>query len=299
MTLACPEAFGFEPIDDKQAAWAKNLVAGRIVFRLLRTREQLAPAESIQRDVFGAEDIDIAGATQLVIVHDTGGDVIGALREVDGREELVGLSIGWGGFCERTPVLVSDLLAVRESVRFSGIGVELKKLQAILAAERGFEEITWTVDPLRAANARLNFEKLGAICNRYEENVYGDAYGAGLYGGLPADRLHVTWRLNDPTLAARLHGEIPPHTTADLLDAAEFDPAVPTVDQAYVLIPPDIDTLIKIDREAALGWRMELRRRLPAAFEAGLWITGFVAKADEASGSAALLLTRLKDDQAA
>jgi predicted GNAT superfamily acetyltransferase len=298
MALAEPESFGFIPIDGDetpegaQAAWTKDLAAGRIVFRLLRTMAQLGPAEAIQREVFGADDIDIAGATQLVILHETGGDVIGALRERDGEEELVGLSIGWGGYHHRVPVLVSDMLAVREEVRHAGIGFELKKLQAILAANRGFKQVVWTVDPLRAANARLNFEKLGAVCNRYEENVYGESYGTGLYGGLPADRLHMTWRLDDAALPDRFHGMTRPRGKSALLGALPFDPLVPNVDAAYVLIPPDIDALVKSDPEAALAWRMELRRLLPAAFDAGLWLTGFIADADEETGAAALLLTR-------
>lgn len=292
MPLPPPVEFGFQPVDDEGMAWTKELAAGPIVFRLLRTMAQLGPAEAIQRDVFGAEEIDISGATQLVILHETGGDVIGALRERDGDEELVGLSIGWGGWHHRVPVLVSDMLAVREAVRHAGIGFELKKLQAILAAERGFKHVTWTVDPLRAANARLNFEKLGAVCNRYEENVYGEGYGAGLYGGLPADRLHMTWRLDDPALADRFHGVARPRSKRDLLGLLPFDPLVPAVDAAYVLIPAEIDALVKTDREAALAWRMELRRLLPAAFDAGLWLTGFVANADEATGAAALLLSR-------
>lgn len=301
MPLADPRSFGFEPMHDavddagEQLAWTKELRRGPITFRLLRRLEELTAAEAIQRDVFGASDLDIAGATQLVIIRDTGGDVIGAFQPINGREELVGLSIGWGGYFQRKPLLVSDMLAVRESVRHAGIGVELKKLQAILAAERGFEEITWTVDPLRAANARLNFEKLGAVCNRYEENVYGEGYGTGLYGGLPADRLHMTWRLSDPTLSDRLRKKIPARSTADLLGLLEYDPAVPTVDHAYVLIPKDIDALVRSDRDAALAWRMELRRQLPAAFAAGLWLSGFVPHADKVTGSAALLLSRIND----
>jgi predicted GNAT superfamily acetyltransferase len=294
-----PKALGFSPLPDavsdegEQLAWTKTLRGGPIVFRLLRSLEELAPAESIQRDVFGCEEIDIASAGMLVTVHETGGDVIGASRVIDSAEETVGLSIGWGGFFARKPVFISDILAVREEVRYAGIGVEIKKLQAALAAGRGFDTVTWTVDPLRAPNARLNFEKLGAVSNRYEQNRYGESYGTALYGGLPSDRLHIFWRLNEPTLLDRLNGKIPARTTADLLGALAFDPLVPTVDRAFVLIPADFDALLKADYDAALAWRMELRRLLPAAFEAGLSITGFVANADEDQNAAALLLTRV------
>ena len=303
MPLSGPDAYGFEPLNDaaggdgETLAWRKTLRAGPVVFRILRSLEELSPAESIQRDVFGLQDIDISNAGLLVMTQHTGGDVIGAFRAVEDREEMVGVSIGWGGYHHRRPVLVSDFLAVREEVRYAGIGVEIKKLQAIVAAERGFEEIVWTVDPLRAANARLNFEKLGAFANRYQENVYGETYGTGLYGGLPADRLHVAWRLDDPTLSDRLNGAIPAHTTADLLGVLEFDPIVPNVDSAFILIPPDIDSLVKVDFDAAFAWRMTLRALLPAAFEAGMTITGFIPNADAATEAGALLLTRKEDGQ--
>ena len=69
--------------------------------------------------------------------------------------------VGWGGFVGR-PRVVSDFLAIRPEARSLGLATELKRLQAAIALSRGFEEIVWTVDPLRAANARLNFGKLGA-----------------------------------------------------------------------------------------------------------------------------------------
>ena len=102
----------------------------------------------------------------------------------------------------------------------------------------------------------------------------------------------MTWRLDDPALPDRFNGLTQPRALSDLLGLLPFDPLVPYVDAAYVLIPPDIDILVKSDPSAALAWRMELRRLLPAAFDAGLWLTGFVANADEETGAAALLLTR-------
>ena len=38
-----------------------------------------------------------------------------------------------------------------------GLGYALKVLQAAVTLEGGFEEMRWTVDPLRAANARLEY----------------------------------------------------------------------------------------------------------------------------------------------
>ena len=57
---------------------------------------------------------------------------------------------------------------------------------------QGIDLITWTFDPLEARNAWLNFGKLGAVCNTYLRNVYGNLQD-GLNAGLPSDRLQVDW----------------------------------------------------------------------------------------------------------
>ena len=75
----------------------------------------------------------------------------------------------------------------------AGRRLSLCTLLAALALAAGYPEIVWTVDPLRAANARLNFERLGAYADEYLEDLYGADFAPGLYGGLPTDRLLVTW----------------------------------------------------------------------------------------------------------
>src|SRR4029453_14995835 len=124
----------------------------------------------------------------LITVHETGGEVLGVF---DG-ERLVGFVSGWGGYVDGRARLVSDLMAVEVGYR-GGIGFALKGFQAMVAFRAGFEELVWKVDPLRAANARLNFERLGAYARKYIENVYGEHFGEGPYGGLPRDRLPAPW----------------------------------------------------------------------------------------------------------
>ncbi|HEX5500632.1 MAG TPA: GNAT family N-acetyltransferase, partial [Thermomicrobiales bacterium] len=186
------EALGFT--GDAEHGWRRIARGREWRFRPLRTLADLQPVEAIQRRVMGVSDIDLSPVSALIVVPETGGDVLGAFPvNVD---TLAGVAIGWGGYVDGAPRLVSDLLAVDPAFRNLGLGAELKRLQAAHAASRGFREIVWTVDPLRAANARLNFEKLGAVARRYEIDRYGSGYGAGLYGGLPTDRLHLSWRLD-------------------------------------------------------------------------------------------------------
>ena len=278
---------GSEPI-----AWAKAIQGETIAFRFLRRLGELVPAEGLQREVMGATDLDIMSAGELVVVYETGGDVIGAFGNHNGVEELLGVSIGFGGYVRRRPRLVSDLLAVRSDARSRGLGGEIKKLQAAVAIERGFVEMVWTVDPLRAANARLNFEKLGATASDYEINRYGEEYGTGLYGGLPSDRLHVTWDLTNRSIRDRLLGKIPFSTIHDFERLTHFNPDGANADRCYVLIPSNIDLLVCRDFNAAYRWRLTLREALPKAFAKGFAITGFVPDVDVERGYAAYLLTK-------
>ena len=173
-----PETLGFESGSE---GWWKTLGERRLLFTRLRSRLDLEKTERLQRTVFGVSDRDLASSSILVAVHETGGEVLGTF---DGKR-LVGFVSGWGGYVDGRTRLVSDLMAVEAGYR-GGIGYALKGLQAVVAFQGGFEEIVWTVDPLRAANARLNFERLGAHASKYMRNVYGEHFGEGLYGSLPA-----------------------------------------------------------------------------------------------------------------
>jgi predicted GNAT superfamily acetyltransferase len=256
----------------EQLAWTKEIRGRRFSFRVLRSLAELTPTEELQRVVFGVSDIDFIPANAMVTAHDTGGDVLGVF---DG-DVLGGYSVSYGGYVERAPRVLSDFLVVREEMRSFGLGTELKNLQAGVMAERGFGEIVWTVDPLRAANARLNFEKLGAISNRYEVNRYGETFGEALYGGMPTDRLHVSWRIDSRRVRARLLGDRSPSDAESIEDLLHFDPDKPEATRALIHIPSDIDALLASDPNAAMRWRLALRDTLPVAFEAGYSIVGFV-----------------------
>lgn len=264
-----PETLGFETID--HGAWRKSVRGREIDFRLLTELAEFAPLEALQRAVMGASDLDIFPASGLTVVPETGGHVLGAFVE----GELAGAVYGFGGFVNGTPRIASDWMGVRPQFRSTGLGAELKKLQAAVALADGFREIVWTVDPLRAANARLNFERLGAYSDHYEENRYGESYGAGLYGGLPTDRLHMTWPIADPAVETRLTGQVPLRTAADVLHLEHFDPKVSTR-EALIYLPNDIDAILRSDPNAALRWRLLLRETIQRAFEDGFIIRGFV-----------------------
>jgi predicted GNAT superfamily acetyltransferase len=157
-------------------------------------------------------------------------------------------------------------------------------LQAALALESGFEEIVWTVDPLRAANAKLNFERLGAYAGEYLRDVYGSDFGAGLYGGMPTDRFLVTWPVQSERVRSRLLGLYEPLTSEDLVTLPDHEPGV-TLDRARIAVPSNIDDLVAREPTRAREWRFWLRARLESAFSDGYVVTGFAGRRGAAESS--------------
>lgn len=268
-------ALGFETTP---GGWHRPL-GGRVLdFRRLRSRPDLEQTERLQREVFGVSERDLASFSLLVVVHKTGGEVLGAF---DGTR-LVGFISGYGGYVTGRPLLVSDFMAVEPAYR-GGLGLALKTLQGAVALAAGFENAIWTVDPLRAANARLNFERLGAHCHHYTRDVYGSDFAEGLYGGLPSDRLTISWPLTSPRVAQRLlHGHSPLPIDA-LTGIPDYAPGAQSGD-ARVAIPGEIDALLAADPSAASAARNRVREQLEAAFADGYTITAFAGAPGELMG---------------
>jgi predicted GNAT superfamily acetyltransferase len=273
--FVAPETLGFESGSE---GWWKTLGERRLLFTRLRSRLDLEKTERLQRTVFGVSDRDLASSSILVAVHETGGEVLGTF---DG-EKLVGFVSGWGGYVDGRTRLVSDLMAVEAGYR-GGIGLALKGLQAIVAFQAGFEEIVWTFDPLRAANARLNFERLGAHARRYLRNVYGEHFGEGLYGGLPSDRHFVNWPLRSARVRSRLLGHYQPLAPGTLATLPEYAPGTPE-SRVSLAFPGDFDGLLASDPARAREWRFRLRDNLEAAFASGYVLTGFAGRRGEPHG---------------
>jgi predicted GNAT superfamily acetyltransferase len=161
-----------------------------------------------------------------------------------------------------------------EPAHRGGLGYALKTLQAAVALAAGFELVSWTVDPLRAANARLNFERLGACCDEYVEDLYGSDFAAGLYGGMPSDRLLVRWEIAGARVSRRLLHGYQPLSPDALRGLPDYVPGI-GAERTRLPIPSDIDTLLARDPRAALDWRYRLRFALENAFADGYAITGF------------------------
>jgi len=95
------------------------------------------------------------------------------------------------------------MLAVKEPLRNTGLGREMKLFQRELAVSEGYDLIEWTFDPLEIKNAYFNLEKLGAVARKYVVNQYG-LTSSPLQGGLPSDRLVAEWWLRSPRVEETL-----------------------------------------------------------------------------------------------
>jgi len=273
-------------------AWTKSINGLHFSFRILRILDELLPTEPLQREVMGCTELDMTSANEMVVVNETGGDVIGVFGVDSTGHELLAMSLWWGGYVNHQPRVLSDLMAVRADQRSFGLGTELKKLQAALALQRGFKQIVWTVDPLRAANARLNIEKLGAVSSTYEINRYGDSFGAGLYGGMPTDRLHMEWNIESDSVRSRLFNPPPPRPVSDTEGLSRYDLDGNNAVTVIVHLPNDIDALVANNPEEARRWRMSMRETLQSAFAADYVITGFVPQTVPERALSSFILTR-------
>jgi len=282
------EELGFARDGD---GWRKAVGGLDARFRRLRSAAELEPVADLQQVIWGLTDRDVVPPHALMPVADTGGAVLGAWRA--GRDELAGFVFGWGGYVDGRPILVSDMLGVHRELRHRGLGFALKGLQGALALAGGFVEMRWTVDPLRAANARLNFAKLGAYSDEYFPDLYGSAFGEGLYGGMPTDHLAIRWPLTSARARERLLGRRQAPTWADCAGLPVLNPGeAPRGERVLVELPADVDALLATDPPAALAWRHRLGAILPAAFAQGYAITEFVGNQSGEERRAYYLLER-------
>jgi predicted GNAT superfamily acetyltransferase len=228
---------------------------------------------SLQAITWGMPPELLVPSNVLAIMADTGGAVLVAYDPALGftAEGWLGFIIGLGS---STGTLVSHMLGVREDVRGAAdIGWSIKVIQAYEALRAGHHAMSWTFDPMRGANARLNLEKLGAVVSTFTIDKYG-ALPSTLYGDVPSDRFTASWDLLDPATAARLQmvsdGRYRPLSPADVAGLREATTATlkgilrDRPPRLTYRIPGDIDELMRNDPATAVEWRQNMRHLLPA-----------------------------------
>jgi chorismate synthase len=255
-----------------------------ILVRAASARDDYDACVRLQREVWGLSDLEITSAIQLVATVHAGG----LLLVAEGERGVVGFCYAFAALRGGEAHLHSDMLAVHPAARGLGVGLRLKWAQRGEALRRGLRLVTWTFDPMRAANARLNLHHLGATSRELLPDFYGTTSSA-LHHGLATDRLFVRWELECPRVARCAAGEAPPvGDTGSLavLNEVTWRGGVPATSpprldldgpELLLQIPADWDAVVRADAALAREWQDGVRRTLEALFARGYVATAFVS----------------------
>jgi predicted GNAT superfamily acetyltransferase len=276
--------------------------------RILDTAEELLAVEDLQRIVWPGSDAELVPVHLLVTAVHNGGLLVGAYHpgsEPGETEKMIGFVFGFPGLYNTAdgprPKHCSHMLAVHPDFRDGGLGFALKRAQWQMVRNQGLDRITWTFDPLLSRNAHLNIAKLGAVCNTYRREVYGDMRDS-LNAGLPSDRFEVDWWVNTERVNRRLSRRVrlrldlahflaagaeilnptridnrgylhPLDEAMNLSDIGNLTGKAPFV---LVEIPDDFQTLRTKDHALSMQWRMSTRNLFEALFASGYLVTDFI-----------------------
>lgn len=243
--------------------------------------------EHIAMAAWGSDGLDaIPGHLSLTVAKENGGVV---LLCFDG-ERPIGFCWGFWAYNEtdRSWKCASHQAGVIPDYKGKGIGEKIKWAQREYVQKKGFNLMTWTFDPLQTINGSLNIRKLGAVCNTYYENLYGELDDE-LNRGIPTDRFSASWWLQSNWVEQHAdrsfqRESIEALTATDdiFLNQVDLISDIPHIiykDHAALLaqqpkrlichVPRDYHGVKRYDMQLAIDWRMHSRTLFQDAFAAG------------------------------
>jgi predicted GNAT superfamily acetyltransferase len=200
------------------------------------------------------------------------------------------------------------MLGVLPDAREAGLAIRLKLAQRERALEMGVDLIEWTFDPLQAANAHLNFARLGVSVEEYEANLYGESTSP-LHRGTPTDRFLAGWHLRRPHVERRIaaigHPVVRDSTVASapLVNPSRTGLTWPEPGEAdlgldarrlLVEIPARFSEMQATAPDLALAWRLATRRIFQGCLCRGYRVVDFFLSREAARGH--YLLARADDE---
>ena len=259
--------------------------------RALTSIEDCRRVAALERDVWGYTDAeDVVPPPVLIVSIKRGGILLGAF---DPSDTLKGFVYSLPSIVNGRAAQWSHMLGVAADLRRSGIGLRLKAAQRQAALDMGLDLIEWTYDPLQAANAHLNFARLGVVVEEYAENLYGDSSSL-LHRGVPTDRFVAAWRLREPHVERRLAaaGLLARDSTvaaAPVVNPSAPGPRWPTPTLAdlsldarrlLVEIPVGFSEMLAADPALARDWRASTRAIFTHYFARGYRAVDFFRGGD-------------------
>lgn len=260
-----------------------------VVIRPLVTSADFRLLTQAEAAVWGQEEA--IPYHQSMVAARCGGVALGAF---DGTA-IVGFAYGFPAYDGQAVWLHSHILGVLPEYRGTGLGARLKWAQREQALAKGYNLMTWTYDPLEAANAHLNLNRLGGVVRRFLPNYYGSMSDV-LNQGLPSDRVWLEWHLRserverlarDPAAAAvpGVRGvqaplEVDPWSPGGwpAPRPAELQGAPAAV---AVPVPWGFQELKRQNPALARRWREEVRKALQHCLENGYAAVDFAAPPDQ------------------
>ena len=174
--------------------------------RLLEKTEEIQATEKLNDEIWHGGELDIVPGHMITAFIHNGGLAFGAYE----KGKMIAFAFGFPGFYESSQGLkikhCSHQMGVHPDHRGKNIGFALKKAQWQMVRQQGLDLITWTYDPLLSKNAYLNIARLGAVCNTYRRNEYGELKD-GLNTGVATDRFQVDWWVNTERVKNHLDKE--------------------------------------------------------------------------------------------
>jgi chorismate synthase len=255
-----------------------------ISYRDLTTLDEFAAVVDLERRIWGPGYEDVVPVPILAVTAMRGAILVGAFEGAS----MVGFVYSIPGLKHGRAMHWSHMLGVIDPFRRSGVGGELKRRQRDRALSMGLDLIEWTFDPMQALNAHLNFTKLGAVSDEYEENVYGSSQSP-LHRGNPTDRLVAQWNIRDPHVERRLAGSLHERSTetggvphvnrakpsGELPECEIVDLAIESR-RVQVEIPMGFTEMLSRAPDLALAWRMSTRLIFTTYFARGYRAVDFM-----------------------
>ena len=257
-----------------------------IVYRDLMTLEDFAAVVDLERRIWGPGYDDVVPSPILAVSVHRGGILMGAFTD----DRMIGFVYSLPGIKHSKPTQWSHMLGVVDEFRKAGVGYQLKLLQRDRALGMGLDLIEWTYDPLQAANAHLNFTKLGVVVDEYLENVYGDS-ASPLHQGNPTDRFVAEWHIREPRAP-----EVPisPPTDAVAVNRTEWAGEwLESVDvdlsagarRLAVEIPMGFTDMLARAPERAMAWRVCTRAIFTTYLDRGYRVVAFALDREARKGT--------------
>ncbi|MDJ0752925.1 MAG: GNAT family N-acetyltransferase [Ardenticatenaceae bacterium] len=269
----------------------------KLIVRPLKTPEDGRAIEEITMAAWGSDSKDVIPFhLSFTVAKENGGVVLIAF---DG-DRPIGFCWGFWAYVAEAGrwKCASHMAAVIPEYKGRGIGEKIKWAQQEYASRAGFDQITWTYDPLETLNGTLNIRKLGAVCSEYFPNLYGDL-DDDLNKGFPTDRFRVDWWVTSYWVAIHKSGKytnytmefvnehphlcLNPTSTEGLPEviSLRFDPLTDEAEPiCFVSVPRHFQKIKGENPELALTWRFQTRELFQKAFSLGLTVIDLVADDD-------------------